>query len=580
MQGLAEIEQAAGATIAPTAAIFGKYLLLKRLAVGGMGEILLAKVRGRTGFDEPLVIKRILEHHAESERFVEMFLDEARVAARLSHPNIVHVYEMGQTDGRYYLAMEYVHGRSLRDIINKARLRGEYPHPAHVIEMVSAVCAGLAYAHAAPDLSGEALGIVHRDVNPQNLLVDYDGTVKLIDFGVARAATLQQQTDVGAVKGKLAYMSPEQLAGQPLDARSDLFAAGICLYECLALRNPFARGDLMQSLEAIRTSDPPAVTEVNRALAPLAPIIAKALAKRREDRYRDCGELRGDLQELLTSGAVARAPQSLAAYMQDLFEMEIAEDRRWRLDLESATETQLVEHWEAQASERISPVLALPASSSPDDAARELSHAGRRATRRWHRAVAVLVGVGLFAALGIVARTQLRATTRRPAATAARSRVPPVLAAPVDIDTPSATPEASTGLERGVRAPVHRRPTGVRPTTLGSLLLSTDPPAAITLDGKVVGPTVDLTAPRGRLIVRAQANEGSDAWVVTLSYRVTASAASVDVDAEPSAFVRDGRSRGLGRTPVRLRDIEDVVTLDLSNPDTGGRLKLSVRHTR
>ena len=202
---------------------FGKYFLLKRLATGGMGEIYLAKLKGPVGFEKILVIKRILQHHAEDNSFVDMFFAEARVAAKLTHSNIVQIYEMGEIDQSYYIAMEYVHGKSLRDIIDRARELGEYVPPAHAISIVRQLCSGLSYAHNSRDMSGQPIGIVHRDINPHNVLISYTGEVKIIDFGIAKSEMSMHQTETGTIKGKFVYMSPEQSAAEKLDKRSDIF---------------------------------------------------------------------------------------------------------------------------------------------------------------------------------------------------------------------------------------------------------------------------------------------------------------------------------------------------------------------
>lgn len=320
---------------------FGKYFLLKKIAAGGMGEILLAKLKGPEGFEKLLVIKRILQHHVENQEFLDMFFAEARVAAQLTHSNIVQIFDMGEIDDSYFIAMEYVHGKALRDVIDRARQLGDYVHPGHAVEMISKLCSGLSYAHNARDMSGTPLGIIHRDINPHNMLISYAGDLKIIDFGIAKSEMSMHQTETGTIKGKFVYMSPEQSAAEKLDKRSDIFAVGICLYETLTFVNPFAKANIVLSLDAIQRKDPPPPSQTNPRLACFDPIIQKALAKKPEDRYQDCSELRDDLQALLQSGAVPRPPQHLADYMHDLFEEQIEQEKRMIIETDSANTTQI-----------------------------------------------------------------------------------------------------------------------------------------------------------------------------------------------------------------------------------------------
>ncbi len=307
---------------------YGKYFLIKRLAMGGMGEIFLAKLRGPVGFKKLLVIKRILPHHTANDQFVNMFFAEARIAAQLSHPHIVQIYEMGEIERSYYLAMEYVAGKPLREVIDRARKLGESVPAAHAATVIADLCSGLSFAHNATGLSGSELSIIHRDVNPANLLISYSGDLKLIDFGIAKSGASGERTETGTIKGKFVYMSPEQSAAQPLDKRSDIFSVGICLYETLTGSNPFVKSNAVLSMDAIQRLEPPPVSQHSRKLAPFDPIISKALAKKLSERYSDCSELADDLHALLRSGDLEQPPTSLAAYMADIFEEQIASERR------------------------------------------------------------------------------------------------------------------------------------------------------------------------------------------------------------------------------------------------------------
>src|SRR5688572_5783532 len=204
---------------------FGKYTLLERIAVGGMAEIFLARQAGLEGFEKTIVIKRIRPHLSNQTSFVKMFLNEAKLAAQLSHPNIVQIYDLGKIGESYFIAMEYIFGRDMRRIIPKADGMG-IPFPmVYALKIASSACEGLYHAHQKHDLYGNPLNIVHRDVTPENIMVSFDGTVKVLDFGIAKAAN-SVESGPGEIKGKLSYMSPEQCQGLVLDQRSDLFSLG------------------------------------------------------------------------------------------------------------------------------------------------------------------------------------------------------------------------------------------------------------------------------------------------------------------------------------------------------------------
>jgi len=210
----------------------GKYELIKRIATGGMAEIYLARVSGLPGFEKIVVVKRILPQLATNQEFVQMFLDEARVAATLHHPNIVQMYDIGAVDGNYFISMEYLHGEDLRSIARAMRQKGQDRVPLeHALGIGVGIAAGLHYAHEKVGFDGKPLHIVHRDITPQNIFVTYDGGVKLVDFGIAKASNRASETRYGSLKGKIPYMSPEQCRSEPLDRRSDIFSLGILLYE-------------------------------------------------------------------------------------------------------------------------------------------------------------------------------------------------------------------------------------------------------------------------------------------------------------------------------------------------------------
>jgi serine/threonine protein kinase len=262
---------------------FGKYQLVKRLARGGMAEVFLARQSGPEGFQRMVAVKRILPHLVDSQDFVRMFLDEARLAAQLSHPNVVHIYDFGKVDEHFFIAMEHVDGVHAGVLIKHAET--ERLPDVLVARIGADACAGLNYAHELREAEGRALHIVHRDVSPPNLLVSYDGSIKLVDFGIAKAVSSIEQTRPGVVKGKFAYMSPEQTIGQKLDGRSDVFSLAVLLWELLAGRVLVPRADPVDGMRMIRDGRLAAIEEERPDIAPaLGAAIGRALQTRREDR--------------------------------------------------------------------------------------------------------------------------------------------------------------------------------------------------------------------------------------------------------------------------------------------------------
>ena len=298
----------------------GRYVLDKKLATGGMAEIWLAHQEGPAGFAKEIVIKRILSHLAEDPNFVEMFLDEARLAARLNHPNIVQIFDLGEADGFFFIAMEFIDGRDLQTIIERAIAVENPVRPAIAARVVADACMALDYAHHFKDRDGTHVQLVHRDVSPQNILVSHDGIVKLVDFGVAKAATQTHKTQTGAVKGKLSYMSPEQISGKLVDARSDIFALGIVLYELVTNRRPFGHESDLLAITAILNEQPTMPREVIRQLPPeLEAIILKALEKDAAQRFQTASEMQVALEEVLQRMGAILTPREVREYFDDLF---------------------------------------------------------------------------------------------------------------------------------------------------------------------------------------------------------------------------------------------------------------------
>ncbi|HZN96027.1 MAG TPA: serine/threonine-protein kinase, partial [Myxococcales bacterium] len=227
-----------------------------------MAEVWLARQTGIEGFKRHLVIKRILPHLADDPEFVQMFLNEARIAANFNHPNIAQIYDLGEVSGAYYIAMEFVHGEDLGRIMRKAWGTGQWIAYPIGIRIVALACEGLYYAHTRNDDSGRPLKVVHRDISPQNILIGFDGSVKLVDFGIAKAVDSASMTKSGAIKGKFAYMAPEQAGGKPIDHRADLFAIGLTLYELLTGTRPLKKESEIATLQAALACEIPPPSQV------------------------------------------------------------------------------------------------------------------------------------------------------------------------------------------------------------------------------------------------------------------------------------------------------------------------------
>ena len=313
-------------------ATVGGYELVQRLAVGGMAEVFLARRPGPEGFEKRVAVKRILPHLAKQTDFVAMFLDEARLAAKLDHPHIVHIYDFGVDADAYYLAMEYVCGEDLAAIARRAAELGQPLDPIEVALILLAACEALDHAHAQ--------GIVHRDVTPANLLVSYDGVVKLADFGIAKsqAAVSRVQTNAGTLKGKIPYMSPEQARAQPIDRRSDVFSLGIVGWELLTGKRLFQRRTELDMLRAVQMCDVPAIAAVRPTVpAALGVAIETALAASPDDRFASAAELGRALAGWLASTGEVASRARLADTMTRLFGADGAARRMRAFDAPAET---------------------------------------------------------------------------------------------------------------------------------------------------------------------------------------------------------------------------------------------------
>jgi len=311
-----------------TAQTFGKYQLLKKLATGGMAEVWLARSSGIEGFSKNVVVKRILPHLAEDREFVEMFRNEALIAANFNHPNIAQVYEFGEANGTYFIAMEYIHGEDLGRVMRKAWTAGQWIARPLAIRIVASACEGLYYAHTRVDGNGKPLKVVHRDISPQNILISFDGSVKLVDFGIAKAADTVGLTKSGAIKGKFAYMAPEQAAGKALDHRADIFAIGLVLYELLTGVRPLKRDSELATLQAALECAIQTPSDVADVPHELDGVVMSALAKAADDRYRDARQFQIALEETLVAQRWVASSVQISELMETLFADRLAEEKK------------------------------------------------------------------------------------------------------------------------------------------------------------------------------------------------------------------------------------------------------------
>ena len=295
----------------------GKYKLVKLIASGGMAEVYLAKQAGAAGFEKMVCLKRILPHLARDKQFVDMFLNEARLAAQLDHPNIVSIFDLGEANGNYFIAMEFIDGPSLRAVGKRASERGEYLPIPELCKIIAMAAGGLEHAHNLADAQGHPLGLVHRDISPDNILVHRNGAAKVVDFGIAKAANSSGATRTGTLKGKVAYMPPEQLRGEQLDRRVDVFALGVVLYEMLAGKRPWEGDSEVALIGRIMTEEPAPLGDT-RTDAPqeLLDIVAKALNKDRSLRYQNCAELQSELENLLVAMGQTITPARVSDFVK------------------------------------------------------------------------------------------------------------------------------------------------------------------------------------------------------------------------------------------------------------------------
>ncbi len=469
----------------------GPYALLRELARGGMAELWLARQQGVAGFDRIVAIKRILPSSEEDPSHVSLFLDEARIAAQLSHPNVVQVFDLTQSEGSFALVMEYLQGQSLSRTMRALLKTREAMDPFTAASIVSEAAAGLGYAHLKRGFDGKPLGIVHRDVSPQNIFVTYDGYVKVLDFGIAVAVGRLSHTATGTIRGKVAYMAPEQALALPVDARADVFALGVILFELLTGTRLYGGAEELQILRTLTgTSAYPGPREYRPHVPEdLDAIVRRALARDASQRYANAQVL----HEALEMFVKAHPAPPLRGLMQQLFASKIAEQEQLLESLPSAPSA-------------VTSRLSEPSLSAhlPDDAAFAPKPTGTLNTElkaavrpsRWPLAVAALGGValagGVWFALG------------------GGSRVPPAVAvavatpAPIPSPAPAALPTPVVAQPEPELAPPPPLTVATPRVARGKLTLDTNPWTRVLLGKTPLGdtPLVEVAVPVGKQRLR------------------------------------------------------------------------------
>ncbi len=344
---------------------FGQYEIIEKIASGGMAELYKARRTGVEGFQKIVAIKKILPHIADDEEFVTMFADEAKLAAQLNHPNIIHIYDLGKIQaGGYFIAMEHVDGRDLRSIEQSAR-EHSVPLPVSLaVYVASKVASALDYAHRRRDAEGHDLNIVHRDVSPQNILISYEGDIKLCDFGIAKAASKASKTQSGALKGKIQYMSPEQAWGKPIDRRSDIFSLGVVLHELLTGERLFQGDSDISVLEKVRSADLAPPSRLNPEVPQnLDAVVLRALAKDPDDRYANASDMLRDLESVLYSYTPAPGSADVAIYLHRLQSEETALADSKAREAAARAESEEIQEPSRKAKSKSVPIVRRPGST-------------------------------------------------------------------------------------------------------------------------------------------------------------------------------------------------------------------------
>jgi eukaryotic-like serine/threonine-protein kinase len=474
----------------------GKYRILQLLAAGGMGEVFLARHEGPAGFAKPAVVKRILAHLAREPGFVEMFLDEARLAAVLSHPNVVQIFELGEADGTWFIAMEYLHGRTMRALQKEAAKKREHVRPVQAARILSQALTGLHYAHTAAGENGEPLNIVHRDMSPDNVMVGFNGVVKVLDFGIAKAATALTTTRTGQVKGKFAYMAPEQLLAEKVDGRADVYSVGVMLYELLSGSRPFTAPSEAALINLIlNTPFTPLAQKAPNVPAELSALVTKALEKDRAARWSTAEEFATALEKFVHSTGEPGTNAGTAAYMKEIFEAAA-------LDNPSMVTPSALSYVSAQALPEVEVSLNETRTSTPS-----------KPKKKPKTALFVATGVALLAAVGFAGITIGR-HPGTPPADSVKAIAPPV--EPPAVAAVPAQVIAAVPVAAAVPVPVEAVDAGAAPVVAveakktgvgkGRLELRVNPWGEIFEGSKSLGitpmPPIELPAGVHKLIVK------------------------------------------------------------------------------
>ena len=500
-----------------TGETFGSFKLLRRLAAGGMGEIWLAEQKGSAGFSKRVVLKTILECFADDPSLVEMFLDEGRIAANLSHPNIAQTFDLGQcgkgADAPYYIAMEYVHGRDLRDLLITNIDRKQFIPLNLVLRIIADVCQGLHHAHTVKTPEGHPDGIIHRDVSPQNILITFDGVVKIVDFGVAKATERASKTKSGVLKGKYAYMSPEQVRSKGLDGRSDVFSVGVVMYELVTGRRLFKRDSEMKTLDAVISAIVPKPRRFDTSVPPeVEKLMLKALSLRPKDRFQSAQEMQLTIEDLMIELQLPASSAHLSSFMQQIYGGE-EEDEEKLAGRGSRSRSELMHKMESLpgVGDKADFKLERTGSFTPMSGAAALEPSVREPTRNIHYGgkkpaappkrrpwlipalglLAGLLGVGgYFAVSALLDRSQ---PEKSESAASVEPAVKPPPPEPVPAPEPETKPEPEPEPEKV--APVKKPPRKkkkkkrkvIAKKSTGFISVTTEPPADIFLGKKKLG---------------------------------------------------------------------------------------------
>lgn len=317
---------------------FGKYILLEKIAAGGMAEVYLAKSTGAGGINKFLAIKRILPQYSDHVEFIEMFKEEAKIAVNLNHGNVVSIFDFGVEKSQFFLVMEYVEGQNLRQVLNHLKKENRYFSIDQIVFIIKEIAAGLDHAHRCLDgTTGKPLNITHRDMSPQNIMVSFEGELKIVDFGIAKAESQIETTRAGTIKGKFGYMSPEQADGQTVDPRTDIFSLGIVLWELLANDRLFVSNSEAATLRKIRECQIPSLKKLNPAVPPeLERIVNKALAKDKSLRYQTASAFHRDLNRFLNTQYPEFSAHDFSLFMKSCFAQMFMSNRKKLIDYAKA----------------------------------------------------------------------------------------------------------------------------------------------------------------------------------------------------------------------------------------------------